>query len=110
MVGVEKRGRDYSFSMLSSHFILTTQSGQVSVRRVVFCLFIVLILVLEANQSGAAYPQDNLDEMTTGASNVIFLIMWPVFSLMLVSTPIFLPLLGLIFFCDIGCSIIIICT
>ncbi len=28
--------------------------------------------------------QDNLDEMTSGASNFFFLIMWPVFNMLLV--------------------------
>ncbi len=29
--------------------------------------------------------QDNLEEMTTGASNIVFLLMWPIFNVLLVT-------------------------
>ena len=48
--------------------------------------YLPLMKFITANQC-AACTQDNLDQMTTGASNIIFLIMWPIFSLMLVCTP-----------------------
>jgi hypothetical protein len=31
--------------------------------------------------------QDYLDEMKSGASNAIFLVMWPIFNVLLVLTP-----------------------